>query len=314
MTLTKWWRKAGCLVTALGVLTWIAPMSGQQSTTADEDPQTQGEAANIMNPTIIHADLLIENLNEHQAELYVNDIPVVRVGGKLQPWASVPVPEFIVDGVNTLSVVVGIGDTPATAKSGKGGSKCDPKMKVQARIVRMQDGEIARPGSGETLVEINWTGEKEEPLPLLLTAKGDLGEQLGQWQWQTADELTLDSATYESAAKFVTEMMAAYTAGEPDPIIKVAKFKHQEAVRAYPEYGDVIFADMFREQMTEASQEPNWKPYALPRSEYDLRLAANGRMIEAVAKDWRPILRMEDGDYAFPMFIGKVNGEWQILR
>lgn len=314
MALTKWWQKAGCTVVTLVMLALTAAAFGRQAGAAENKTEDQGEATDNMNPTIIHADLLIENLNGHQAELYVNDIPVGRVGGKLQPWASVPVPEFVVDDTNTLSVVVGIGDTPAMAMPGQSSSKCNPQMKVQARIVRMQDGELARPGSGETLVEINWTGEKEEPLPLVLSAKGDLGKQFGQWQWQSADELTLDSATYESAAKFISEMMTAYTAGKPDPIIKMAKFKHQEAVRAYPEYGDVVFEEMFKEQMEEASQEPNWKPYALPRSEYDLRLIANGRMIEAVAKDWRPILRMEDGDYAYPMLIGKVNGEWQILR
>ncbi|TFH64853.1 MAG: hypothetical protein E4G91_04505 [Candidatus Zixiibacteriota bacterium] len=305
---------AGRTVVILGMLLWAAPVSGEQATADQKESSEPREESNKMEETIIHADLLIENFKDQQAELYVNDIPVARVGGKLQPWASVPVPEYVIDGANTLTVVIGIGNTPSVAKAGIANEKCDPEMAVHARIVRMKEGEPARSGSGEMLVEIKWNGKKEEPFPVTVSAKGDLGKQLGAWQWQSADALTLDSATYESAAKFISEINAAYTGGKPDPIIKVAKFKHSEAGRAYPEYGDVVFDDMFREQMEMTSKEPNWKPYALPRNEYDLRLVANGRLIEAVAKDWRPILRMEDGDYAFPMHIGKVKGEWQILR
>lgn len=48
--------------------------------------------------------------------------------------------------------------------------------------------------------------------------------------------------------------------------------------------------------------------FALHQSEYDLRLVAGCRMVGAVASDWRPILRMEDGDCAYPMLIGRGKG------
>lgn len=307
-------KTAYFMVVALVMAVLTASVSLSQSSADQEESSAAGGESNEMNGTIIHADLLLENCGDYQAELYVNDIPVARAGGTLQRWASVPVPEYLIDGTNTLTVIIGIGETPSTARDGLHDGKCDSQMAAWARIVRMKDGEMAEPGSGETLLEIKWTGEEKEPLPVVVSAEEDIGTQFGDWKWQSADVLTLDSATYESAATFISEINAAYTGGNPDPIIKAAKFKHSEAGRAYPIYGDISFDEMFREQIEMFSGEPDWKPYSLPRSEFDLRLVADGRLIEAVAKDWRPILRMENGDYAYQMFIGKVEGEWQILR
>lgn len=287
--------------------------SGQSFNSQEEPPEAMEEAGEMVE-TIIHADLFLTECKDHQAELYVNDIPVARAGGTLQRWASVPVPEYLIDGTNTLTVVLGVGETPSIARIGSADAKCDPEMEIWARIVRLKDGEMAEPGSGEMLLEIKWAGVEGEKMPVVLSVEGDLGTQFGAWQWESADVLKLDSATYESAAEFISKLSDAYTGGKPDPIIKAAKFKHAEIGRAYPAYGDISFDDMFREQIEMVSGEPDWKPYALPRSEYDLRLVAGERMIEAVAKNWRPIIRMENGDYAYHMFIGKVNGEWQILR
>ncbi|MBU8933409.1 MAG: hypothetical protein KOO62_05315 [candidate division Zixibacteria bacterium] len=305
---------ASYIVILFGIFALTYPLSAEQAAVDQDKPLTLTEEPDALSGTIIHADLLISNFEDHQAELYINDIPVARVGGKLQSWASVPVPEFLLDGTNTLSVVIGIGATPATAKAGPSDGKCNPQMEVLARIVRMKDGEMAEPGSGEMLAEIKWTGEKAEPMPTAVSAEVDLGKQFGAWAWQSADVLTLDSTTCESAAQFISGLSAAYTGGQADPIIKVAQPKHSEVGRAYPEFGDISFDDMFREQMEMTAEEPNWKPFVLPRDEYDLRLVADGRLIEAIAKNWRPIIRMEDGDYAYPMLIGKIKGEWQIMR
>jgi hypothetical protein len=303
-----------CILALFAALIWIiSPHTGQ--TLADQEKQpTSAEESTPMARVILHAAVQIDNIGDHQAELYLNDIPLARVGGNLQSWAAVPVMEYVVDGENLLTVMLGIGSTPSAAKSEREGATCEPGIDVAARLVLLKEGEMARPGAGELLAELTWTSEGGEPLPMNVFAYLDLGKQPDRWAWESADVLTLDSAPYESAAQFISEIAAAYTSTRPEPIIKVAGPKHSEAGVAYPEYGDIDFDDMFREQMTEAAEAPNWKPYALPRDQYDLRLIADGRMIEAVARDWRPIVRMEDGDYAFPMMIGRVNGEWLIMR
>jgi hypothetical protein len=94
----------------------------------------------------------------------------------------------------------------------------------------------------------------------------------------------------------------------------VSKIKNTEMERAYPAYGEDVFEPMLREQMSEISQHPKFKPGSLDPAEYDLRLIADGQMIEAIAKDWLPIVRMANDDFCYRMLLGRVDGEWQLMR
>jgi len=267
-----------------------------------------------MEETIIHADVFIRRFKGARAELYVNDIPVAVAGGGQQPFASVPVPEFLLDGTNTLSVVLGAGDTPGTAKGEPSGAKAEPNMEVWARIVRLKDGEMAGPGSGETLMELQWTGESEDPFPKIVSTSADLGPMSGPWQWQTAEVLTLDKSTLAAAIEIIGKIQDDYANGKTDMIVEMAKTKHEETERAYPIYEKGGMEGMFKEEIATFSSHPQWKRGDLPQEDYDLRLVAGGRMIQAIAKDWRPVVRMEGGAFGYHMMIGRVDGKWLILR
>jgi hypothetical protein len=265
--------------------------------------------------TIIYADLFIKGFKDCRVELYVNGFPVGRAGGGLQPYIATPVPEFLIDGKNKLEVVLGTGATPSTALDGEASCiKAVPQMKVTARIVKFKDGEMTGPGTGETLMEIEWSGETEDAFPKIISKVVDLGKLFGEWKWQTAEKLTLDEATKKSAIEFIKMIQKNYANCKPEEIVKFAKFKHEEAVRSYPAYGDIDFNEMLIEQLKEMAEHPKWIPGELPVEDYDLRLIAGGKVIEAVAKDWRPIIRMAGGDFGYPMMIGRIDGNWQILR
>lgn len=296
-----------CLIIAF--LSFLCPVAaGDELTVNSEDTPAMPE-------TIIYADLFISDFKECRVELYVNDIPVGRAGGGLQPYLATPIPEFLLDGENKLEVILGAGATPAASKNGEESCpKAEPEMEVVARIVRFVDGEMTGPGRGETLAEIVWTGAKEDAFPTALNTTVDLGKQFGEWKWQTAEKLTLDEATINSAIEFIKMIQDNYSKSKPEEIVKFAKFKHEEAIRSYPAYGEVDFNEMFIEQLKEMSQHPQWKPDDLPREEYDLRLIADGRLIETISKEWRPIIRMSEGNFGYPMMIGRIDGNWQILR
>jgi hypothetical protein len=266
--------------------------------------------------TIIHADVFLRKFSGCPVELYVNDIPVARAGGQQQPFASVPVPEYLVDGENTLTLVIGCGSTPSTAKTGpcEWGETADSAMEAVARIAVLQEGMMAGPGAGEALMELTWTGEAQDALPKVVTVTADLGEQFGDWAWQSAEVLTLDDATKKSAIAFIEKIKASFEQGKFNDIVAVGQAKFDEAERSYPIYEKGMMAAMFAEEMGQMTQHPKWKPGEMSRDEYDLRLVAGGRMIDPVAKDWRPIVRMAEDQFAYFMMIGRIDGEWQILR
>ena len=84
--------------------------------------------------------------------------------------------------------------------------------------------------------------------------------------------------------------------------------------RALPVHEPGMMEAMFEEQIAMYSERPRWKPGSLSRDDHDLRLVADERMIEATAKDWRPIVRMQGGAFAYRVMLGHIGGEWQILR
>jgi hypothetical protein len=310
-------RLAGFLAAIIGIVALVTIVIGGCRPVLAQKPVAGEEEQQALDNSIIYAEVLLKGFDGCPVELYVNDIPVARAGGEIQPFASVPVPEFIIDGENSLTLVICSGPTPSSAvNSGdcEWGPKADPKMEAVARIARLADGVMAEPGEGETLIELQWNGEDGDSLPTVVTVTGDLGKQFGPWKWQSADELTLDEATRKSATAFIGTIKVAYEKCDPEPIIACAKIKHSEAERAYPAYEKGFFEPMIREKLTGMKDAPEWKPRNLPLDQYDLRLVAGGRMIEAIAKDWRPIIRMDNDDYCFRMMFGRINGQWQIMR
>lgn len=308
------WLIPVCRVTvdiiAIGVVILAGfGLAGAQEPSGEEEQET-------MRNTIIHAEVILKGFGDCPVELYVNDIPVTRVGGKYQPYEWVPVPEFLVDGENSLTLVICPGPTPSSATTGPCacGAVADTQMAANARFVRIDAASMAGPDEGETLLELKWSGAAGDSLPKTVTVKGDLGPHLGPWGWQSAEVLTLDDKTRKSATEFINKMRKAYEAADPEPFITNGKIKNADAGRTYPDYADGFFENMVREMLGEMKGDPEWKPSTLSADDYDLRLVAGGRMIEAIAKDWMPILRMTDDNFRLRMLIGRVDGEWQIMR
>jgi hypothetical protein len=307
--------KSPLMASALLMLILAIILQNPIRTFADDNAIKGQEDAEIVAETIIYADLFTEGFEDCRAELYVNGFPVGRVGGDMQPYVASPIPEFLIDGENRLEVVLGAGPTPAVSRNGEATCpRAGANMLARARIARFIDGEMTGPAQGETLAELRWSGEGEDTLPKVIATIVDLGKQFGEWKWQTAEKLTLDDATVKSATEFIKMIQKNYSECKPEEIAKVAGFKHAEAVRAYPAYGAIDFGEMFIEELKAMADHPKWKPGDLPVEEYDLRLIADGRLIEAIGRDWRPIVRMAEGDFGFPLIIGRIDGEWQILR
>ena len=292
------------------VIAGCLPVLAQEPAAGTEDQQT-------MEKTIVYAEVQLEGFGECPVELFVNDIPVARAGGKFQPYASVTVPEFLIDGVNSLTLVICPGPTPSMSQRGGDcacGAKADPKMEAVARITRLVDGVPAGPGAGGALIELKWTGVSGDSLPKVVTVTGDAGKQLGAWAWQSAEILTLNDSTRKSATEFINKIKTAYENADPEPILASGKIKAAEIARIDPEFGGAAFEEMVRGQLGEMKGSPEWKPSGLSEDQYDLRLVAGGRLIEAIAKDWQPILRMVNDNFRLAMLIGRVGGEWQIMR
>jgi hypothetical protein len=254
--------------------------------------------------------------------VYLNDIPLAYVHKEGRPNAAEAVPQYMIDGKNVFKLVVEPGPIPSLALGDESipaeeRPKSKPEMIARARMARYRDGEDIAPTRGVTLAEIEWYAEREDepvPMPHVIEQEVDLGPQLGPWQWQSAERLTLDEATYAAAADVVGQVAQAYDQGDPDPIAALARLKHEEMQRAFPVYYPGAFEGMFKEEIRTFSQHEDWQPAPLSRDQYDLRLVADGRLVQAIAKDWLPAVRMAGNKFGYHFMLGRIDGTWHILR
>ena len=77
--------------------------------------------------------------------------------------------------------------------------------------------------------------------------------------------------------------------------------------------------DPFRRLLREESAKDYWI-FETPEEDEDFsfRLVAEGKCVECLGPDWQPIIRgvpdPEEGRFMYPMFLGKIKGEWTIIR
>lgn len=97
--------------------------------------------------------------------------------------------------------------------------------------------------------------------------------------------------------------------GAAQSVLDISKQRFVEVSKAYG-ISENERADLFRQLLSQESQEEYWIFETPEDEEFDLRLCANNRMIECIAKDWRsPVRGVEDpekGRFVFPMIIGKL--------
>lgn len=253
------------------------------------------------------------------AELYVNDIPIHRVTPQ-QQFISFPVRQYLLDGVNSIELLVNPGSTPFLARSERSHS-ASPEASALARLVAYEEGEWADGEGGETLLETRWAAPDASDVgfPVSKVVEGDLGRILGPWAWQSADRLTGTAEELKAVEALIARLHAAFSERRAQPIIEAMKLSWSELHRAYPEEGSADEgAAELRASLAIAPENFSSQVLPLDRSRYSLRLCASGRLVQCVDIDWEPIIRTDEANGAqrwrLPIFAGCLKGEWLALR
>lgn len=265
----------------------------------------------------IHADMMHKNCS---AEFYVNGIPIRKYDPREQLFTSVPAHRYLVDGVNHLELVVNPGPTPSKARDGQ--QEMDATgIECRARIVRGEEGAFTGDPS-EVLAQVEYRGEagKKDVFPKVLSTRVELGPLFGRWLWQDAETLTLDAKTVDAVMQYVRIIHGAYGRGDGALIANKAKIVFDEGQRAN-KYKDMAFSrQRFIDSLKTHSQLKGWKMVPLEQLIPDLRVVANGKMIEAVARDWKPLVRTQpvpeynNDVWDYRMFLSRIGGEWVMVR
>ena len=256
-------------------------------------------------------------LQVHQciAEVILNGIPLRRLDSRDQKFANVIAHSFLIAGRNQLELVVFPGATPNTSKINHRVGQASGAW-ARTRLVRFQVGDLADYESGETLMEIKWAGgQPQEAFPRVLKTDALVNSNFGGWSWQSSEVLALprDLRPVTEILHFIHK---AFSDGQPDSIIKLARVFLDEETRSLPAYAPGELAASLSKSISENAGR-NWVA-ELNEPLFDLRLCAENRLIECLDRNWQPRIRTKpqaNGDeYKLPLFLGRMRGEWLIIR
>ncbi len=198
---------------------------------------------------------------------------------------------------------------------------------ARVQLSRYPAGAMSGSGAGQSLVDVNWRAadtfdflrQEKQPFPRWVRKFADLGPMFGRFHWEDAVTLRLDEPTIESALEFVAHVRDLVELGIAAPILDVSKQKFDEVARVYGISADERAA-MFERLLNEESEKPHWIFETPDEDDVDLRLCADGRMIECIGKDWKSSIRgvpnPDENQFMFPMKIGRLepDGDWLIMR
>lgn len=265
---------------------------------------------------MIYVDVEKQNC---EVELYINGIPVDRLSPK-ESRASEPAHRYLIDGANEIELLISPGPTPSQAR--KGQRELDAKgAYAVAKLVRYPIGVYPGDASGVVLGKVQWTGQEatKEVFPKSVSVKIELGPLFGRWQWQDAEQLTLDKKTLSEISSYVEKFYAAFSASNGQEILNFARIRIDEGNKSHPGRNPTHENNLFLRDFDELKQNPHWQVTPLHPPLFDFRLCANGRMVEIINSDWKPTIRgtfddKSEEDYEYRMFLSKIKGEWVMVR
>ncbi len=272
--------------------------------------------------SVLHAQLEVQGCT---AELYLNDIPLMRLDAKKNVFETRAVEEYLVPGVNWLEVLVMPGRTPSVARSERR-SLTVSGAKAKARLVRFEEGEWTN-NPGKELGAVSYDSdatplpgappEVDKDWPRSRAVQIEMGSGNGRWGWQDAPELSMTPELVAEAKAVVDDVAAAMRTGNGDWLWQLQELQVKDALGAYPAWSEASMKSNMLDGVKDYSALPDCV-LATDPEELDFRLVGGGRLIECVNKDWLPTLRLRGPKTGMPvpfeMMLARIDGKLRVVR
>ena len=251
------------------------------------------------------------------AEAWLNGLPLARTpkgGGD----CCVPVHEFVIAGANHLKLVV---DPPPPVPGAPAASAPvigDGSARADAALLLPRVGQLASDHAARLLGQVSWASPEGEVFspPVTLTQDLDIPVRFPRWRWLDAPVIEEVDELRAPAATFLQDVAIALSRGDPEHLVVAAKLRFEELALAYQRpAADDLARWRARVQLLHAQKA--LRPELPTPESLNLRLVADGRLMECLGVDGLPILRCArpDGSRVFwPMRLAAVERRFYPLR
>ena len=262
--------------------------------------------------------LLTLRLRSHgvAAEAWLNGLPLARTpkgGGD----SCVPVHEFVIAGANRLELVV---EPPPLAPGAPAAEPIfgDGAWRADAALLLPRVGQLASEHASRLLGQVSWVCPDDEVLrpPVRLSQELDIPVRFPRWRWLDAPAINDVNDLRAPAATFLQDVSIALSRGDAEHLIVAAKLRFEELALAYQRpLADDVARWRARVQLLHAQKA--LRPELPTPDSLNLRLVADGRLMECLGADGLPILRCArpDGSRVYwPMRLAAVERRFYPLR
>jgi hypothetical protein len=270
--------------------------------------------ARAVTPFCVEADV-----DGCSAEVYLNDIPLGRLFPEPgNPELGLTINQLIRNGPNTVELLLDPGDHPSAARTPKE-TRDLAGLSFFLRVSRVPEGGvIGESAPSETLVEVNFTGDgMVVPVPLSAVRTFTVDSPFPPWAWERAEVLTLGPALTADVVAFLADYRAALAHRDIGRENRLSALVHAEICAAYGRSPGPWVAAL-NGAIEDEWRRADWSVEPIDADQLDLRLCANGRMVQCVRKDWDDAIRSnrdaEGGNMTVPLFLGRLDGRMQRLR
>jgi hypothetical protein len=260
---------------------------------------------------------IVAEVESCDAEIFLNDMPIARLREFESAAIAMPVHPSVIDGQNELKIVVNPGPTPTKATLATSGLPIKPQARVNASLMQVP---LGQPPDQEAtgLLSLTFTvpsGQSGRG-PVITSKSAWLPETFGIRPWQQAEILPeLNEALAADALGFVKMVADALQKGDAERLRQLFRLKISSAAASYGLDGEAQL-EIFTSQWAAAAQSPDWRLASISPDVASLRLAGTNRVIDCVAVDWKPLIRMADlsqGGLLLSMGIGIIDGQWAVV-
>ena len=262
--------------------------------------------------------LLTLRLRSHgvAAEAWLNGLPLARTpkgGGD----CCVPVHEFVIAGANRLELVV---EPPPLLPGAPAPEPIfgDGAWRADAALLLPRVGQLASEHASRLLGQVSWACPEDEVFrpPVRLSQELDIPVRFPRWRWLDAPVINDVDDLRAPAATFLQDVAIALSRGDPEHLIVAAKLRFEELALAYQRpLADDVARWRARVQLLHAQKA--LRPDLPTPESLNLRLVAEGRLMECLGADGLPILRCArpDGSRVYwPMRLAAVERRFYPLR
>lgn len=265
----------------------------------------------------LHAEV---ELRHCTAELWLNGFPLRRKKHPGDPFASIPVHQYVIAGENRLELVIEPGDRPSESRMGDRTAALVGARAI-ARLVRYPALAFADAEEGTVLGEVQWVAptDRSETFPLVRSGSFVVPAPFGRFAFQDAPVLALDAATHAECVTLLGALREAFVRGEAARVRALLDLRFQEGLRAYPANEPALLDREMADYVAEVAS-PDFEVLPLDGAQHDFRLVAQGRAIELVDRDFQPSLRFrgpdDEGDEitGFALTVARVGGRLVVIR